>query len=497
MKAVTTIQFSSDLSQIQKELKLAKKEAFESDERIVIHQDVGDVYPYIDGPGDKLLKIQKIVLDLDISSCFILIETPNKDIELEIKDIAQNYSYDETHFDFKIIPGNYVKEIKRYSDTACKKLWNHLYIGTDNNVNPCCLADHRFPVSNIFSESIDDIYNSDNANAIRNAMIKGYRVRACRPCYEQEDAGVRSKRLEFNPSSTDEINVTSLDIRLNNICNFKCRMCSEYFSSSIQKETVLIYGKDAVLGVEANSLQPKTLNERQLALQKVLPYINTKTKVIYFAGGEPLIMEEHYKILQHLIDIKNTDLELTYNTNLSTLNYKNFNILNIWKNFSDVNIGISIDGSGKVAEYIRHGTVWNNIVENLELIKSYNNLNCKITSTVGFLNTANLIKLQSEWLESGYFTQDDLSVSVLRGDDLGINAIPLHHKLRLSEIILNHIKFLGNTNLSDQWKDVLKYMKNTDYNCSLSEFKTRMQTLDTFRDESFVDVFPEFEDLYR
>ena len=496
MKIVATCKFSDNLHEIKNTLELAKKDYFQPDERIVIKQDIDDEYPYIDGPGEQLIQIQKIVSRIGISNNFILIETPNEDIDAEVKDVAKYYSLDDFAFDFKIVSGNYNKKIKQYENTACKKMWNHLYVGTDNNTNPCCLADHRFPIGNIFDQSVDNIIQTDSAQKIRNFMTNGYRTRACRICYEKEDNGVYSPRQRFNPSNED-VCVTHLDIRLSNTCNFKCRMCSEYFSSSIQKETVLIYGKDAVLGVENNSLEQKTKRQRHDAYNKIVSSINENVKSIYFAGGEPLLMEEHYLILQHLIDIKNTDLEIRYNTNCSILNFKNFNILDLWQNFPNVTIGISIDGSDKVAEYIRHGTHWEQIIQNINKIKQQaTHVNCKVESTVGFLNIENLINLQTRWIRSKYFSLKDFSVGLLNGELLNVACAPAHHKHRLTKIIYAHIKFLGTNTLSQQWKDVLKYMNNNDFSYSLNDFKTRMQTLDRYRNESFVDVFPEFKDLY-
>ena len=38
---------------------------------------------------------------------------------------------------------------------------------------------------------------------------------------------------------------------------------------------------------------------------------------IYFAGGEPLMMEEHYNILEELVRRKRFDVRLIYNTNFT------------------------------------------------------------------------------------------------------------------------------------------------------------------------------------
>jgi molybdenum cofactor biosynthesis enzyme MoaA len=128
-------------------------------------------------------------------------------------------------------------------------------------------------------------------------------------CYIKEDNNIASPRIECAPNK-QIIDITSLDIRLNNICNFKCRMCSEYFSSAIQQETIKIYGKDAKLGHEQNLLTASLSIERDSQFSTIAPYITSNVEDIYFAGGEPLMTKEHYRVLDKLIGIKHTNLRL-------------------------------------------------------------------------------------------------------------------------------------------------------------------------------------------
>jgi radical SAM protein with 4Fe4S-binding SPASM domain len=493
---IDTILFSESLLTIEQKLKLARKDSFDSTDRIIIEQDISDTYPYVDSAGVKLIEIQKIINQVDISNCFILLITTNTDVENEIEFITKFYSVDTTPINFSITTGHYKKEVVTYSNTACKKLWNHLYVGTDSNVNPCCLADHRFPLGNINTDSIDNIIHSEKSNQIRNWMSQGYRPVACQTCYIKEDNNIISARINCDPSE-QTIDITSLDIRINNICNFKCRMCSEYFSSAIQQETIKIYGKDAKLGHEQNLLTTPLSIEKSSQFSAIAPYITSNVEHIYFAGGEPLMTSEHYQVLDKLIDIKHTNLRLTYNTNLSKLTYKNINVIDYWNQFRNVTVGASIDASDAVAEYVRHGTIWTDIVENIRIIKKYApNVNLTITSTVSFLTIENLIKLQTKWLDEKLFNVVDLTLTVLISpNNLSPAALPTHHKQRLRNIILKHIDILGETKVAKQWQDVLLYMMNNNYTHTLSDFVQRTRVLDNHRNESFVDVFPEFKDL--
>ncbi len=493
---IDTVLFSESLATIEQKFRSARKDSFDNNDRIIIEQDISDTYPYIDCAGTKLIEIQKIINQIDISNCFILLITSNSDVKNEIEFITKFYSVDPTPINFSIINGHYKKEVAKYNNTACKKLWNHLYIGTDSNVNPCCMADHRFPLGNINTSSIDDIIHSEKSNQFRNWMSNGYRPVACQSCYIKEDNSTGSPRVNCDPN-LQKINITSLDIRINNICNFKCRMCNEYFSSAIQQETIKIYGKDAKLGHEQNLLTIPVSSERGSQFNAIAPYITSNIEHIYFAGGEPLMTSEHYQTLDKLIEIKHTNLRLGYNTNLSKLTYKNINVIDYWNQFGNVTVGASIDASGTVAEYVRHGTIWTDIIENICIVKKYApGVHLTIASTVGFLNIENLIKLQIKWIHEQLFDVADLRVNVLVTPNyLSPAALPAHHKQRLRNIILKHIDTLGEISLAKQWQDVLSFMMNNDYTHSLNDFVQRTRVLDTHRNESFADVFPEFEDL--
>jgi len=498
ISVVGEIQFDSDLNEISRQLKELRKPVFLANDRIVFVQDKPDEYPFINGYGKQLIEIQKIVDQIDISNCFVLILTPNTNVKKEIASINKAYSIDSTVFDYCVYPGEYEISVPVYKNTACKKQWNQLYVGTDANVLPCCVADHRFPTGNVSQNSVSEILNSDKDQNIRQWMMQGYRVKECEKCYSQEDNQLQSRREKFVPNKVERDRIKHLDVRLNNICNFKCRMCSEYFSSSIQQETIEIYGTDAFLSHEKVNLNPVTRKSRQSNLDKILPYVSSDLESIYFAGGEPLITEEHYKILDQLINLENLDVQIVYNTNLSKLKFKNKNVLDYWKKFPNVRVGASIDASDLVAEYVRHGTIWKDTLDNINDIKIQTpHVKLEIQSTVQWMNIENLIQLQTKWINSGLFNKEDLMITTLRTPlFLNISSLPVAHKKRLTKKIKNHINNIGQCELAQHWAEAKNFMNSTNSQYTLDEFTKTTQKLDNHRKESFVEVFPQFSDIY-
>jgi radical SAM protein with 4Fe4S-binding SPASM domain len=475
--------------------------------RILLIQDCADIYDYSDLPGSMITTIQKYASQIDISNSFILLLTNNRDIGKELETARELYSTDICSIQYHLIdslPFSLKSNSKK--DTFCVLPWMHLYVGTDGNVLPCCQADHQFPMGNINSQSIIDIVKSQPFNQLRANMIAGSRSKECARCYQHEDSGLPSPRLNHNSRwsnvDVDHINPNGfieefkpvyLDIRLNNICNLKCRMCSGYFSSAIAREEVELFGNtnsvDSTLGSQ----------KRKSGLAEILQYLPTAEK-IYFAGGEPLLASEHYEILHTLISCGNTDLEIIYNTNFTTLRYQQQSVLDLWKQFSNIEVGASLDAMGEVAEYIRHGTNWKTIESNLQSVKTEcPHVKFTVTSTVGLLNIPSLIDLQKLWHTDGTLDLSKFSLSVmLSPDHLTVCVLPLEHKKRLDIIINRHIHWCEEHSaysLAKKWKDVLTYMWSRDDSHQLSKFRRLTQFMDNHRKQSLSNTIPELQNL--
>ena len=479
---------------------------YKNNVRILVVQDCVDTYDYTDLPGRAICALQKYASQIDISNFFILVITGNKNISAELEQVRQLYSSDLCSIQSYIVEGiEYIPTHKK-QDTFCVLPWMHLYIGTDGNVLPCCQGDHQHPMGNIEEQGIDNIVKSSAFNQLRANMLAGVRSKECSNCYNLEDAGLPSSRRGANKQwqhikkedldkngVIDKFEPISLDIRLNNICNLKCRMCSGYFSSAIAQEEVVLFDKKESV---QSSLR---LQQRNLGLTEILKYVPTAEK-IYFAGGEPLLTAEHYKILDALVACGNTNLEIKYNTNFTTLNYQGRSVLDLWKQFSNIAVGASLDAHGAVAEYVRHGTNWNTIEANLKLVKSQcPHVNFTVTSTVGLLNVTSLIELQQGWHNSGTLDISNFSQSIMIGPNhLAVCALPTDHKHRLEQTISHHIEWCKKNNadsLAKQWKDVLNYMWAKDDSHYMLEFKRLTNLMDHHRNESLAKVIPELANL--
>jgi len=475
--------------------------------RLIVVQDCPDVYEYPDLPGQAITALQKYSGQIDISNSFILLLTGNVNVAQELEQARTLYSTDNLTIQYQVVEGLPASSyVNHQQDAFCILPWMHLYIGTDGNVLPCCQGNHQHPLGNIEEQSIDSIVKSKEFNQLRKNMINGIRSKECDRCYRQEDAGLTSARIEHNEKwahiKIDNLNLAGtidkfepvyLDIRLNNICNLKCRMCSGYYSSSIAQEEAELFGN-------TNSVNSSLrLQQRKSALVEILEYLPFAEK-IYFAGGEPLLASEHYEILKTLIECGNTNLEISYNTNFTTLQYRDIFVVDLWKNFSNIKIGASLDAMGPVAEYVRHGTKWKIIEANLQLVKMHcPNVNFTVASTVGLLNVSSLMDLQKTWHTDQILDLSKFSMTVMISPDhLIVSALPIEHKKRIDTLIKDHIAWCqqqGANKLADQWHSVLKYMWYRDDSHHLTEFKQLTTIMDNYRKESLSQAIPELKNL--
>ena len=260
----------------------------------------------------------------------------------------------------------------------CMLPWVHLHTWPNGTVYPCCVTPMNYKAGNLNDNTLEEVYNSDLMKEIRVKMINEERHDACSRCWLQEDQGGMSMRHRANKSWTEyeymiddtkedgtveEMKLPYWDFRFSNICNFKCRSCGPQLSTGwytdVKKISVIETGKP--------TLPDDIPKGNKFDLwEQIEPHFES-VEEIYFAGGEPLIMEEHYKILKALVDIgKAKEVRLIYNTNFTKLSYKKLNVLDLWPEFEDVSVGASLDAMGPRAELIRNGTVWKDIEKNRE-----------------------------------------------------------------------------------------------------------------------------------
>ena len=261
------------------------------------------------------------------------------------------------------------------SDWKCAAIDNGVTIFPNGKIGPCCLIDSSYlkPISELTNpDRFKDLYQED-----------GSPPSACAVCVQSEVHSGRSYRTMFEQYRTTALGLQYVDIRNTNLCNLKCRSCGPHYSSKWGDE--LEYS-DSI---------------RKQDIQAHLPYLLTDDlHWMYFTGGEPLISKDHWDILEQLIESgRAKNIRLMYNTNLTTLKFKDKDIVSIWKQFKQVQINCSLDAAGPEINYIRSGSNWTEILQNFKTLhtigQTHTHISLNISPTMSILNIwffADLIK---------------------------------------------------------------------------------------------------------
>ena len=388
-------------------------------------------------------------------------------------------------------------------DKKCILPWIHLQVDSDGSVRPCCNANKSIkPIGNILKENVVAVWNNAQYRELREKMISGIEADDCKPCYDSERLGLYSKRqrensdwlsyseLTNNPEA--DFKIKHLDVRFDNVCNFKCRYCSPWLSHSWYND----YKK---LGIPVKTETAIISNGPQL-LEIIKNNVIDDLESVFFCGGEPLIMDEHLELLQ-LLDAKEMyNTKLLYITNLSKLKYRGVNYIELWKKFSNVNVHVSLDSIGSKLEYIRCGAKWPVIEKNLKTIFEHRELlRPKIGITVSVFNADSVLDTVNYLVNTGFINHDDIALHIVKNPTMySCQILPNEIKNNITKKIN---AFLDNVNLPyffrSRYEYFINYMNNQDlYLNNKDEFISMTQKLDDIRSEDFSSVFPELINYY-
>ena len=273
----------------------------------------------------------------------------------------------------------------------CTAPWTHTYVSPQGERRLCCASREEAKFTKQYLDSgggstdfnpvsLEEHWNSDYMKNIRKRMLAGEAIPQCAVCNENI-LNLHTYRKYFTETlfphkiqdildSTDETGHTTMipisyDYRLSNLCNFKCRMCGDQLSSSWESENK-IHTTPTDAWLQPNTRR-KISNFQVEVLEEELQAAVDQGVIeeIYWVGGEPLMWERHWTIMQQLVDTgQSKDVVVRYNTNLSRTKYKNYDLYNMLDNFKNVNICASIDAIGDIGEYVRTGLKWPEFLQN-------------------------------------------------------------------------------------------------------------------------------------
>lgn len=432
------------------------------------------------------------------------------------------------------------------SRTFCPLPWIHLATRPNGDIRVCCTANASGAGSsddktaglikkdgiamNVRDHTIEEVWNSDHMRQTRLQMLDNKIPGSCRKCFEEEAKGIKSKRnwetevwnerlnIDDIVSKTSEdgslpVNIPYLDLRLGNMCNLKCVMCSPHDSSSWIRDWKIQYpqykNKMLLKDQDWDNSYDYTWYKKGSFLDSMKDQASN-IKELYFAGGEPLMIPEHYAILEFMVDEGHAkNCVLRYNSNGTDIPD---NLIKLWSNFKQVKFNFSLDAIHEQNDYIRYPSKFSHIEHNLKkLDETPNNVIVNIACAVQALNAFRITDL-AEWKIEQNFKKINMSPYgagiiglhlVYLPSHLNVRVLPQELKKQISNKIitfassfLRDMEFVMNPYGRQRWIGLMDYMNSEDWSDKLPAMKEYLEINDKTRGNSLLKTFPELELLY-
>ncbi|MFP5378888.1 MAG: twitch domain-containing radical SAM protein [Vicinamibacteria bacterium] len=418
------------------------------------------------------------------------------------------------------------------SASFCILPWMHLFADEGGLMYPCCrsVGTKKMNVDgdgrpyHVFEDgALEGAWNSAYMRDLRRDMLEGRRPAPCARCYMYDDLGMRSHRQDANDDyaglvapmvattgadGSAPLDLRSVDLRLGNVCNLRCRMCSPQSSKALLGE----FAEVARLPVTHRLFDQYRrmewfVGERFWEIfERHTPHVER----LHFAGGEPLIIPEMFDFLARLVEGGRAGgITLSYNTNLSVLPPR---VYDLWPHFDKVRLTVSLDGAGAVNEFIRFPSDWSVIAGHLDRIQAdFDRLNLGggigTNTTVQIFNVLRLDELL-DYLAAHGSRLDAPNLSVLSYPrHFSIQALPAALKDEAARRLRAAMARLEVT-APEGWRGqpfealaaaadgIISHMYEQDRTAALADFRRWTAVQDAHRGQRTVEALPELAPLF-
>ncbi len=315
-------------------------------------------------------------------------------------------------------------------------------------------------------------------------MQAGQRPPECNRCWQEEDAGIKSKRLldrehRFVGLPWEQKPLKQVAIAFGNTCNLACRICDSHSSSrwfAEAQELKKVYPQFL--------LRPHNRFYQQPEFMKELKRMTTDVRTVEFFGGEPFVsgIQEQVDLLQHLQEHNSQQIVLDYQTNGTT--WPHADLQAHWPSFQRVNLAFSIDGLDEQFEYNRYPAQWHTVKSNLlrwrDMCKQHTGYSVSITCTVSVFTI----------LELDGFIKWCLRQQ-LPLPHLNILYDPVYYDCRIlptaaKQAVCASSAIPGN---------IKQWLMSKDMSDLIPQFRAMTTAQDSMRDQNFATVFPQLHNF--
>ena len=433
-------------------------------------------------------------------------------------------------------------EVKEKLDAVgcgfCLAKWTQVTMHLGTGINHSCHHVKAHPIDlNDLANNPNVLHNTGFKKNIRKQMLNNERPTECNYCWRIEDnTGMTSDRIwksrdPFswphyetikNLNGNEDFYPTYVEVSFSNVCNFMCGYCGPAFSSKWNDE-IKRHGPYLFEGSNWRYNKPDEY-QKQIPEREHNPYIEAFWKwfpeavkhmhTFRITGGEPLMSKHTNKVIDHLLNNPQPNLEFSINSNACPPG-------NLWKQFVDkikmlenkkcikqFILFVSAEGVGAQQEYNRFGMDWDMFTRNVEYYLDNTKGVCSFMSAFNILSIPsfyNFLQYVAD-LKNKYYTKDFQRVLV----DIPYVKSPgfLDAKISTYDLVKEYlypcVPFMKENNFSQrEIQKMERIVKDLDVrNSSPTEFHKEavqgrrmfyewIQQYDERRGTNFVKTFPE------
>lgn len=371
-------------------------------------------------------------------------------------------------------------------------------ISADGKYKPCSKHDdfitHEGKVLTVGEASVNDAWNSDYMQTMRSNFHNEIRTKGCRQCWREQALGLKPMRYDSYNYGIPESQVIShtspmrVEINASNVCNMRCRICSPRASSKWIKEAKELLG-------EVEDIHYNLVPDNVAIIKEWIPNM---TEIGYF-GGEPLLSDENLDILRYCVETGHSKhITILLNTNGTVYTDE---IAQLFSQFRKVFLNFSIDDIGVRFDYQRKGGNFNEVMENMRKFIAHGGytaddvIECKICCTVTSMN----IFYFPEYFD--YMNTNFPGLPVFWNllywpVALSIQILPVEIKDQIKERLRTYVKtsYEMTERRTKTVENLITYL-DAHEDAKFEEFFMTITRHDKYRQESFLEIFPEFWSL--
>ena len=287
---------------------------------------------------------------------------------------------------------------------TCIVPWTSICLAANGDIKPCC---------NYEAEGQFNVYRGDTLehawkewDNLRKEMIEGKYPSRCKRCWKTEESlgssrrhwmfeKIQNKPKPYKYNVEAPMNLRHMDLNFGNTCNLKCRMCGSWGSTHWHKEDKKLQAINSNFRRNTGDSSARTIDP---SLYKNMEDKLSQMERIDFKGGEPLMQEGMYEVLQMLVNNGSApNVELGYVTNGTKTPE---HLKDLWPHFKKVTLNVSIEATGKLYQYIRGSNTQTieQLEQNLHWYDQFDNIKGHFSVAISTYSIFDLQNL-ADWIE--------------------------------------------------------------------------------------------------